>query len=527
MFAAALAAALAGCNGEGGSIDYSNDNTYKDPLKNPAPAGCTVSWQTGNGAGLPPQSQLITKQDITDGTNKITLPDEEGLEAPDAAMVFVGWNDGMLTYPAEYEYTVTKNVTFKARWAFTTLDKITTHLNNAGTDAPVLIAVSGGVPKNGEDTTSLTWRNLLVAIKTAGEAGKFIELDLTGSTLALFGDASNEFDYTDGGAAYNTGEKYITKLVLPSAATSIKTNFNKDYFSSLETVSGLKVGAIPDNAFNGLKTLAALAFPAAESIGRYAFYNCYSLTEVSLTAAESIGQYAFCNCYSLTEVSLPAAKTIEGSAFYNCFNLTSVSLPVAETIGSSIFQFCTSLTSVNLPEAKTIEGAAFQYCASLTEVNLPAATSIGGSAFGYCYGLTSVSLNAMETISSGVFQYCTSLTSVSLNAAKTINDSVFGYCTSLTSVSLPAAETIGSSIFQFCTSLTKVNLPVAKDIYGSAFTNCVNLTSITIAAGCNINNDPIRGGFKTYYNGTDGHTEKAAGSYTYNSVTSSWSYKEL
>jgi hypothetical protein len=56
----------------------------------------------------------------------IELPGEKELEPAGGAAVFVGWSDedGMLTYPAGYAYTVTKNVTFKARWAFDTLLKL-------------------------------------------------------------------------------------------------------------------------------------------------------------------------------------------------------------------------------------------------------------------------------------------------------------------------------------------------------------------------------------------------------------------
>jgi hypothetical protein len=525
-----LSAALAGCNGEGGTTDYSNDNTYKDPLKNPAPVGCTVSYQAGNGTGISPKSELITKD------NPIELPDAAGLEAPQEGAEFVGWNDGMLTYPAKYQYTVTKNVTFNARWAFTTLNDITTHLNTDN-DVPVLIAVSGGAPKNSEDDTSLTWRNLLTAIKTAGQAGKLIELDLSGSTLALFNGTGEEkkFDYKDGawGDAYKTGEKYIKKLVLPRAATSIDSNgiFKNGPFSSLEAVSGLNVSAIPDNAFSGLTTLAALAFPAAETIRQYAFQKCGSLTEVSLPAAETIEDNAFEYCTSLTSVSLPAAKTIGNVAFQYCTSLTSVSLPAAKTTKEYVFDHCSALTSVSLPEATKIGKYTFQYCTSLTSVSLPKATEIGESAFYYCTSLTDVSLPEATEIGQYAFYFCTKLTSVNLTKVESIgNYSTFSYCGSLTSVSLPKVENIAQYAFANCAKLTSVSLLAAKNINPNAFQNCYALTSISIAGGCGIDTDSqIRGGFKAYYDdsATDEHAEKAAGVYTYSSGTSSWSYEAL
>jgi hypothetical protein len=276
----------------------------------------------------------------------------------------------MLTYPAAYEYTVTKDVTFQARWAFDELDKIETYLTNAGD--PALIAVAGGVQPNNQ-LTSLTWKNLLLVIKNAN---KEVELDLSGSTLALFGTG---FDYKDdqqNAKGYDTGEKYIKKLILPSDATSITSVFMDGPFSKLKAVSGLNVSAIPEGAFNEVSTLAAVAFPAAETIGTAAFNNCTSLTSVSLPVATDISLSAFFWCKKLTSVSLPAAETIEAQAFLGCEKLTSVSLPAATDISFSAFYNCTSLTSVSLPAAETIGYSAFHNCTSLTTVTIAAGCEI-------------------------------------------------------------------------------------------------------------------------------------------------------
>jgi hypothetical protein len=233
----------------------------------------------------------------------------------------------------------------------------------------VLIAVAGGVQPN-DGITSLTWKNLLLVIESACKnADKTVELDLSGSTLALFG---TDFDYKDGngGNGYETGEKYIKKLILPRDATSITSAFYKDPFSILEEVSGLNVSIIPNDAFRELSTLAAVDFPAAKTIGASAFQNCASLTSVSLPAAETIGSNAFNGCSSLTEVSLPAATSIDQGAFYNCASLAEVSLPAAKTIGIFAFQSYASLTGVSLPAATSIGMAAFQSCASLTTITI-------------------------------------------------------------------------------------------------------------------------------------------------------------
>jgi hypothetical protein len=343
-----LSAALAGCNGEGGTtVEYLNNNTPNQPSKNPDPAGFTVSYQKGNGAGILPESKLITEKNITDGDNKITLPGKAGLKAPEAdgTAVFVGWNDGTLTYTPEYEYTVTKNVTFNARWAFTMAADITACLE--ANDDTVVIAVADAEPP---DESDITWQNLLTAIASAG---KYVELDLSESTLALVD--GNKFDYRDYENVYKTGGKFIKKLVLPRKATFIKNNFLPDTFSSLAAVSGLKVSAIPDNAFKELSTLAAVVFPVAESIGSCAFLKCYALTSLSIPAVKTITAAAFQNCYTLTSVSLPMAGTIGMSGFQNCYALTSVSLPATTLIDIAAFENCNNLTTITIKEGCTVE----------------------------------------------------------------------------------------------------------------------------------------------------------------------------
>jgi hypothetical protein len=441
---------------------------------------CTIYYQTGNGTG-------ISWSEKIDKNTTIELPNEKELKPADGTAVFVGWSDedGMLTYPAGYEYTVTKNVTFKARWAFDAVEedalvKIKTYL--AAEYAP-LIAVAGGVAPGDSDITSLTWENLLSVIKNAE---KEVELDLSGSTLALFGTG---FDYKDGqqnAKGYETGEKYIKKLILPRAARSITSVFKEGPFSKLEAVSGLNVSAIPTDAFRGTPTLTAVAFPAAVTIGINAFNLCPRLASVSLPVATTIGWAAFYSCPSLIEVSLPAVETIDTQAFYGCTSLTSVSLPAAETIYSEAFYGCPSLNSVSLPAAETIAAQAFYGCTSLNSVSLPAAKSIGVNAFQSCTSLTSVSLPAAETIDTQAFYGCTNLNSVSLPAAVTIYSEAFYACTSLNSVSLPAAVTIYSGAFYECTGLTSVSLPAAVTINTEAFYRCDSLNSVSLPAAKSI-----------------------------------------
>jgi hypothetical protein len=211
------------------------------------------------------------------------------------------------------------------------------------------------------------WAAILSAIEAAG---KYVDLDLSGCTMW-----STEFDP---GSA-DTGERYITGLVLPNGARGIKSiNIDGYVFPTFRY-------------FTKLKTLSAFG---VVDVVRYAFSGCDSLTEVSLPEAAAIGDYAFNSCTGLTEVSLPEAATIGYDAFYGCTGLTEVSLPEATTIGYHAFNSCTGLTEVSLPEAATIGIYAFWGCTGLTTVSLPKAATIGNSAFYFCSSLTAVSLGA-------------------------------------------------------------------------------------------------------------------------------------
>jgi hypothetical protein len=233
-----------------------------------------------------------------------------------------------------------------------------------------LSSVSGGtsadnpVPLAAEFSFASNWDALLSSIQSAG---KYVALDLS----ACAGNA--EFDP---GTA-NTGEKYITGLALPNAATSIKAG----------------TGTI-DQTFKNFTALKRVSGSAVETVGAYAFSNCAALKEVNLPKAKSIGDFAF-NCTALESVYLPKAETIGGLfAFQGCAALTEVNLPAATFIGPYAFWECAALTTVNLPKAVNIGGCAFYGCDVLKSVYLPAATIIFDDTFYGCNALEEVYLPA-------------------------------------------------------------------------------------------------------------------------------------
>jgi hypothetical protein len=125
------------------------------------------------------------------------------------------------------------------------------------------------------------------------------------------------------------------------------------------------------------------------SIGGYAFSDCYSLSSVMIpNSVTSIGNYAFDTCHSLSSVTIPNSVTsIGANAFYYCHSLSSVTIPNSVTsIGANAFYYCYPLSLVTIPESvKSIGNYAFSDCHSLSSVVIPnSVTSIGNYVFSNC-----------------------------------------------------------------------------------------------------------------------------------------------
>ena len=91
----------------------------------------------------------------------------------------------------------------------------------------------------------------------------------------------------------------------------------------------------------------------------------------------SIGKYAFYNCYSLKHITIPYSVTsIADSAFGNCKSLSSITIPYSVTsIGDSAFSNCKSLSSVTIPDGVTsIADYAFNACYGMAEYHMKPTT---------------------------------------------------------------------------------------------------------------------------------------------------------
>jgi len=183
------------------------------------------------------------------------------------------------------------------------------------------------------------WQQLLAAIE---DNAKYVNLDLSACSMRADGVFDPDYNVEE-------GKKWIVKLILPDAATSIPDwdlNYGYTafwYFSNLTEISGENILHIGDHAFvyideDGdiedwyLGNLTIVNFPAVKSIGGAAF-AATNLVEVSFPMVESIGDDAFIYCTGLVEANFPMLKSIGERAFENCTSLVEASFPMVESIG--------------------------------------------------------------------------------------------------------------------------------------------------------------------------------------------------
>jgi hypothetical protein len=272
-----------------------------------------------------------------------------------------------------------------------------------------------------------------------------------------------------------------------------------------DTIDGLSVTSIGDDAFSGFRDLTEVTIPnSITNIGNRAFDTCSSL--VDLTIGENvlvIGDYAFAWCTSLSKVVIPANVTNIGSrAFYSCVNLSAITVNLSNAVYSSLdgVLFDKNQTTLieypaggaaNYVTPSTVTGIrayAFLGCTNL--MNFVAGqnvTNIGPFVFLSCSGVTNVTLDtAVATIEEGVFGECSNLTSLIIpDGVTSIGHLAFGFCSKLANVSIGTNVTgIANYAFRACTSLTNIVIPGSVTSLGPyAFENCSNLAIVTIGSG--------------------------------------------
>lgn len=231
-------------------------------------------------------------------------------------------------------------------------------------------------------------------------------------------DGNFRYVMNDGGGATVIGleDDSVTTLVVP------------------ETLGGVSVTAIEDQAFQGCGFTSATLPDSVTSIGNSAFSSCRTLSDISLPASlQSIGDSAFEFCDALTHISIPiGVDVVSDSAFFSCDSLSSVDLPEGlKEIGAAAFGLCVNLSSIDLPSSlRLIEVNAFLDDSALTSIVVPeGVTEIGGYAFHGCSSLQRISLPAsVTTIGFSAFDGISNASTITVQTRsqmKTLTESTF------------------------------------------------------------------------------------------------------
>lgn len=105
----------------------------------------------------------------------------------------------------------------------------------------------------------------------------------------------------------------------------------------------------------------------------YYYEKQYTSPEIILQeGVESIGNYAFYDCW-VADVSMPDSLASIGECAFYQVPLTSVMIPQnVSSIGRAAFAKCYILNSINIPDGVLyIEDFAFEDCNSITSITLP------------------------------------------------------------------------------------------------------------------------------------------------------------
>jgi hypothetical protein len=290
--------------------------------------------------------------------------------------------------------------------------------------------------------------------------------------------------------------EWILRLLLLVLLFSLPATVKAQFTYTTNSDGSLNITGDTNIPVNGSVTIPeTIDGLQVTSIGDNAFYSD-SITSIACgTNVTSIGEFAFASCL-LTNLSIPNSITIIGSfAFSSCYSLTNITIPSSLTnIGDGSFAGCVRLIAItvdtNNPAYRSVAGVVFNkdlttivQCPGSTSVfTIPASvTTIGGGAFGGC-GLTSIIIpQSVTSIGEFAFNDCFELTSVIIpNSITKLTNSVFEGCVSLTSVTIPNSVTnIENFAFESCNSLTNIVIPGSViQIDYDAFAYCINLQSV-------------------------------------------------
>ncbi|MDY6016503.1 MAG: leucine-rich repeat protein [Oscillospiraceae bacterium] len=224
-----------------------------------------------------------------------------------------------------------------------------------------------------------------------------------------------------------------------------------------ETVNGIKVTSVGNNAFKGKNITEILLPESVTIIGTSAFEDCTELKTIRSKGLTYIGDRALYNCISLKNLFIDDLQSIGNYSFYN--------------VCTKQFLYSGTTFNIDLSHLTVIPEGSFMN-SSVSTISLGSVTSIGKNAFLECTELVSFYADNIMNMPDGAFKGCSSLSNVEIKGLSYVPSAAFSCCENLVSVSLPDARFVNSNAFESCVSLTSVNLPEAKTVYSNAFSGC-------------------------------------------------------
>ena len=266
----------------------------------------------------------------------------------------------------------------------------------------------------------------------------------------------------------------LTSLTIPNSVKSIGSSaFSYDlhkvnYLGSIDEWVGINFKQresnpiyYAGNLYIDDELLTDVKITYADSIKKYAFYNCRSINSVEIgNSVTSIGDYAFYGCSGLTKVNYLGTVDEWMKIDFNGYDSNPTYYAKDLYINNEL------LTDVKIISVDSIKNYAF--CNSIKSVEIGNnVKSIGANAFYDCSGLTKV--NYLGTIDEWVkidfknsYSNPTSyakdlyindelLTDVKITSADSIKDYAFFYCQSIKSVEIgKSVRYVGNSAFGGC-----------------------------------------------------------------------------
>ncbi|MBP3512761.1 MAG: leucine-rich repeat domain-containing protein [Prevotella sp.] len=193
------------------------------------------------------------------------------------------------------------------------------------------------------------------------------KLDLS---RAIITNIPNQFDGVSSVGSSRNGFNILEELILPDVNSIGEYAFAECY--RLKSIKMSKVNSLGFGAFSRLGAKHITLPEDITSIADYAFYysNLENIT-IPSTVTE-ISNFCFMGCKRLKSANIPSSVTRIGYESFRESGLTSVILSGVETIAYHAFYNCKQLAEVIFAEGLTnFEGESFYGCTALTEIDLP------------------------------------------------------------------------------------------------------------------------------------------------------------